>query len=343
MGAGYYIVCLLTLVAAFLGSAKAQISQLQGLWKADFRDSIAAGTASIVLAASDSVGLVGNYQTNLGGEGNIAVRLQQKGYKFVLTQTTKDCAGSFIGEFGFEDGKITGTYSGTDCNGWHDNGAISMVRREGAETPPSGISTPPSQEVPGRPGHVGCGATNSVIVWRQPGTSEIVEKLRCNEVVRILSDDSSGLTRIRTPSDHEGYVVTILIHESDQPVAQVEAPSVTKEVPADTPLKKPSRIPTAQNPTVQNKVQNNVLEDYPLTIRVLQTDQVPYSVQYGGGGVSTNCSISGSTYTTGSATSVGNYAYGSATSNTNLSMNCNSQENPPLQWRHVLNAMLVVA
>jgi hypothetical protein len=230
---------------------------LQGSWKADFRDSLGVGTAALTLSSSDSQSLAGTYTTNLGGAGTVAVKPQGIGYKFILTQTGEGCTGSFVGELRLTDEKAMGTYSGTDCHGWHEEGTISMVR---------------------------------------------------------VSGDNA-------------------------PAAEAESSGVVKEVPADAVIKQPARMPR-----VETKNQTlAAAADYPLVVRVLQTEQVPYSVQYGGAGTTTNCSINGSTYTTGSATSVGNYTFGNATSNTDLSMRCSSQENPPMRWRHILNTMLIVA
>jgi hypothetical protein len=75
--------------------------------------------------------------------------------------------------------------------------------------------------------------------------------------------------------------------------------------------------------------------------KVLQSESVPYVVQTGGG-ISTNCQISGSTNTSVSATTMGNSTFGNATSTPNLSMNCSSSQNN-FRWTHVLNAMLVEA
>jgi hypothetical protein len=250
----------------------------------------------------------------LGGLGTIAVKPQGNGYKFILTQTVQGCTGSFLGEFGLTQGKIAGTYSGTDCKGWHENGVLSMVREEvGNED----LSVP----LDGRTGYLRCVDGIGFIALfsgSDPSTLITLQRLPCGDPVSILGDPIERFTKVRTKTNQEGFVNSSFLHEGVPPR---ETAVVVKEVPSDT-------VGSAE---------------YPLSLRVLQTEQVPYSVQYGGGGVSTNCSISGSTYTTGSATSVGNYAYGSAISNTNLSMRCNSYENPPMQWRHVLNAMLVVA
>jgi outer membrane lipoprotein-sorting protein len=77
------------------------------------------------------------------------------------------------------------------------------------------------------------------------------------------------------------------------------------------------------------------------TLRVLQSESVPYVVQTGGG-ITTNCQISGSTTTSFSSSTLGNSTFGDATSTPNLRMNCSSTENT-YRWTHVLNAMLVEA
>jgi hypothetical protein len=311
------------LVVAFLQTfCVGQASELQGSWKGEFRDSLGAGSASLTLIVADSQTLSGTYQTNLGGVGTVAVKPQGNGYKFILTQTVQGCTGSFVGEFGLTQGKITGTYSGTDCKGWHENGTITMTADVGQPSNVSGITASEAhRDLPesARNGYLDlkCSGLNFIALFTTPGAPGVMlQKLSCGETVGILGEVES-FTRVRTKSGQEGFVNSFLVHEG---------------LPPST-----SPVPVTKSPQYTGSGQ------YPLSLRVLQTEQVPYSVQYGGGGVSTNCSISGSTYTTGSATSAGNYTYGSAISNTDLSMRCNSYENPPMQWRHVLNAMLVVA
>jgi|HubBroStandDraft_2_1064218.scaffolds.fasta_scaffold16741_2 outer membrane lipoprotein-sorting protein len=77
------------------------------------------------------------------------------------------------------------------------------------------------------------------------------------------------------------------------------------------------------------------------TFKVLQSESVPYVVQTGGG-ISTNCQISGSTTTSFSSYTAGNLTSGNAVSTPDLRMNCSSSENT-IRWNHVLNAMLVEA
>jgi hypothetical protein len=78
-----------------------------------------------------------------------------------------------------------------------------------------------------------------------------------------------------------------------------------------------------------------------VTLKVLQSESVPYTVQTNGG-ISTACNISGSTSTTMNASTYGNTTYGTATSTPNLQMNCRSSDTT-IRWNHVLNAMFVEA
>jgi outer membrane lipoprotein-sorting protein len=78
-----------------------------------------------------------------------------------------------------------------------------------------------------------------------------------------------------------------------------------------------------------------------VTLKVLQPESVPYTVQTNGG-ISTACNISGSTDTTMMASTYGNTTYGTATSTPNLQMNCRSSDTT-IRWTHVLNAMFVEA
>ncbi len=78
-----------------------------------------------------------------------------------------------------------------------------------------------------------------------------------------------------------------------------------------------------------------------VTLKVLQSESVPYVVQTNGG-ISTECNISGSTSTSINSSTVGNTTYGTAMSTPNLQMNCRSSDNT-MRWNHVLNAMFVEA
>jgi hypothetical protein len=74
-----------------------------------------------------------------------------------------------------------------------------------------------------------------------------------------------------------------------------------------------------------------------LTLRILQSQSVPY-IQESGGGISTSCSIVGTVNTSAYVNAYGNSAYGNATTNSNQHMSCNSYDTT-MRWPHVLNVM----
>jgi hypothetical protein len=74
-----------------------------------------------------------------------------------------------------------------------------------------------------------------------------------------------------------------------------------------------------------------------LSLRVLQSEQVPYT-QESGGGISTSCNIVGSAQTSAFANAYGNSAYGNATTTSRQRMSCNSYDTT-VRWSHVLVVM----
>jgi hypothetical protein len=279
---------LFLVVSSLYGFCFAQVSELQGSWKADFKDSLGAGTANLTLNAADAQNISGIYRTDIGGNGTIAIKQEGDGFKFIVTQTTQNCTGSFVGEFRLVQGKLSGSYSGTDCKGWHERGVISIIRADVSHS---------SSVAANESGYVKCGGFDYVIVWQVPESNNIVAKLRCNEPVAILAAPSQGYVRIQTQSNNSGYVAQNLVIKGS-------APSTTA-----------NQVPTYATSSTYSYSGSS---EYPFTIRVLQTDQVPYTVQTGGGQISTSCAING------------------------MTMNCNSYQTAPMDWRHVLNAMLVV-
>ncbi len=122
------LVNLLALTMILSGPCRAQVSHLDGEWQGEFKDSLGGGNATLILTGDGPLNFAGTYATNFGGIGTVAIRPQGDGYKLILTQTTKDCPGSFVGEFRREVGSaMAGTYSGSDCHGWHENGVFSML------------------------------------------------------------------------------------------------------------------------------------------------------------------------------------------------------------------------
>lgn len=78
-----------------------------------------------------------------------------------------------------------------------------------------------------------------------------------------------------------------------------------------------------------------------LTLRVLQSQSIPYT-QQSGGGFSTSCNIVGTANTSAYANAYGNSAYGNATTASNQHMSCNSYDTT-MRWPHVLNVMFAQA
>jgi len=85
-------------------------------------------------------------------------------------------------------------------------------------------------------------------------------------------------------------------------------------------------------------------QDY-ITIRVLQSERVPYEVTAGDRGIITSCFIEPASNTAATAPVSGNNP--SADPNTQpppaLAMNCKSPLTPPAQTHQILNTMLVMA
>ncbi|MHB8216875.1 MAG: hypothetical protein ACYDDS_12435 [Candidatus Sulfotelmatobacter sp.] len=133
----------------------------------------------------------------------------------------------------------------------------------------------------------------------------------------------------------------------DVVLAMIQAPLQAPSANASVVEKRPPEVAMRQSAPPRSASdelpRSTRSAEYPIAIRVLQAEQVPYSVQVSGGQISTDCNISGSTSTTGSAIASGNTAWGSSTSYSSLRMNCNTYQTAPVGWRHVLNAMLVVA
>jgi hypothetical protein len=78
-----------------------------------------------------------------------------------------------------------------------------------------------------------------------------------------------------------------------------------------------------------------------LTLKVLQSQSVPY-IQESGGGISANCNIVGTANTSAYANTLGNSTFGNATTNSNQHMSCNSYDTT-IRWPHVLNVMFAEA
>lgn len=154
-------------------------------------------------------------------------------------------------------------------------------------------------------------------------------------------DPATGrLLRITSPSSGPGPLITDL---SDwRPIGGINFPftrhssngSTTNDITIDN-----LELNAELEPTLFQRPANQPQEA--LTLKVLQSESVPYVIQTGGG-ISTTCNIAGSTNTVANASTYGNNTFGTANSNTNLQMNCASRDTT-VRWTHVLNAMFVEA
>ena len=143
----------------------------------------------------------------------------------------------------------------------------------------------------------------SVSLLDVPDGDKTMAEESCNEKVSVL-EPGMKWEKIEDGSGHVGYVRAMFLSQNPKP----------KFVPQESV---PQRQNSPQMPTV-NGVENGA---YPLAVRVLQAEQVPYVVQISSGQVSTSCAINGSSTTYGTAVASANVAFGNSTSYSNLTKN----------------------
>jgi len=182
----------------------------------------------------------------------------------------------------------------------------------------------------------------------QDGTEQIgnisAARLRIKNGIleaEINTDPATGRPlRVTYQSSASGQSVTDL---SDwRPVDEIQVPFrrhvVTRDAMTDLTITEYHVNPVLESSLFQPPV-GQVAGS--VTLKVLQSESVPYTVETNGG-ISTSCSISGSTSTSITASTYGNTTYGNATSTPDLRMNCRSSDTT-IRWTHVLNAMFVQA
>ena len=109
---------------------------VDGTWSATLADSRMSGQLFVTLIQNSDGDVVGTYTTSEGGGGRVKGAREGSELAFELTQTNAACPGIFKGKGKFDSGRFAGTYVGTDCQGAHDNGAITMARSVGAVPAP---------------------------------------------------------------------------------------------------------------------------------------------------------------------------------------------------------------
>jgi hypothetical protein len=109
---------------------------IDGAWNATFADSVVSGQLGFSLVQTgDSV--QGTYTSSLGGGGSISGTISGETFRFELRQTVANCPGTFIGTANVRANVMAGTYTGSDCQGFHADGSFTMSHG------PAPISAPP--------------------------------------------------------------------------------------------------------------------------------------------------------------------------------------------------------
>lgn len=179
----------------------------------------------------------------------------------------------------------------------------------------------------------GCGVageTFNLII--APGDFTLVDTVHCDEKVSLrgtTSERNGVMLKVRSARNKEGYISSGFVCWAGTSTRALQPqPALQQSEPHNG---------ESQQTHSSNSPGSS------LTLKILQTEQVPYTVQYGGGRVDTDCSISGTVSTSGTATTLGNFTEWSANSFPYLTMSCSTSQIPPMGWRHVLSAMLAVA
>lgn len=110
-----------------LSVAYGQTTNPNGAWKGTFADSIGAGGLTLQLETDDKGKVFGSFRTTLGGTGSVEASRQESELKFEL-KISGECSGGYLGKLTINEDRATGEYSGTDCQGAHSNGVISIAR-----------------------------------------------------------------------------------------------------------------------------------------------------------------------------------------------------------------------
>ncbi|MGD0199199.1 MAG: trypsin-like peptidase domain-containing protein [Bryobacteraceae bacterium] len=117
---------------------------LDGAWSATISDAKGSASWQFNLVQDSAGDVIGTYTTSLGGAGQIKGALKDSELVFELTQSTRGCAGVFRGTAKVEVDRAVGTYTGTDCQGDHGKGTLTMTRAGSSPQPPP---RPPNVQV----------------------------------------------------------------------------------------------------------------------------------------------------------------------------------------------------
>lgn len=99
-------------------------------WTGWYRDSREEGEISLILTWERNT-LQGVWQLRAGGSGKFAGTLAADGRSlfFFMERGDRECYGAFAGRAEYVDGRISGTYRGTDCLGAVEGGSLELNKR----------------------------------------------------------------------------------------------------------------------------------------------------------------------------------------------------------------------
>src|SRR6185437_8428000 len=110
-------------------------STLDGAWSATISDAKGSASLQFNLVQNSAGDVVGTYTTSLGGGGQIKGVFNNSELSFELTQSIQNCAGIFKGIAKVDINAAVGTYTGTDCQGDHGKGTLTMTKAGSAPKP----------------------------------------------------------------------------------------------------------------------------------------------------------------------------------------------------------------
>ena len=286
-----------------------------GPWQGTFADSVSSGKMSFDLRVQSNGSIGGTYTLSPGGSGTVTGNLQGSVLQFILAQSGT-CSGAYTGTVTLENGRASGTYWGNDCQGKHENGAMSMVKAiaEAASVPMAAGSGSPSSssrnaEQTGYQAY-NCRTSDALVI---SGTnSETVERLKPGDSITVLERQGMRF-KVRTATGVEGYVMDLWVCKGSppSPTAATRPDAVDYNTIAEQAKMHPYEVENSQ---------------YPLRLKILQTEQVPYTVQVASARVNTNCSINGGIINSGTAITFGDTGTWTSYSYPDVRMSCSSYE-----------------
>lgn len=231
----------------FLSAQNMNNATAAGSWKGTFADSIGSGTLTVNFKQAGNGDVSGTYETDSGGSGVVSGDIHSGTLEFILTQKTPNCLGSYTGKLTVNGSSASGTYWGSDCNGKHSNGVISLTLENSEASVASQATNSPERGT--KEGYQVCEPMDHTPVDIYPSIEvantsiystnvHVIARVPCGEKVRVLSQ--SGIWRkVRTSDGTVGYVLNAWVRKGADKLfvtAQSETSQSTRRsgIPPDT-------------------------------------------------------------------------------------------------------------